>query len=475
MRCSVMLCFGSPENILAMRQDNFWHGNQTLTIVHNLVRLNSDSQMAADRGMTASGNMLASSKKMPKIYRCIHCPFISTKRCNFVEHFRTHTGERPFSCPQCSYRTGVKSNLKRHYFSCGLLKFHGYCEGSNCDTVTLMIGFKCAVLLDSHMANEAGATGAGRNIFDHRKIPKRHNCPQCKFSSSNKTHFIEHYRTHTGEKPFSCSFCSYQTERPSLQVLWERGSVGREGSLEPSRGTQKLHHCPYCSYTTVYATNLKNHTLTHTNVKPYACPHCPYRCIQKGSLKVHLCIHTGEKPYSCPRCPYQSSSSSHLKRHIRTHLTKPDVIQREGEGPFAECTLQVDQQNESSTSLGGSNTLTNTTIHRCLYCPYTTPRRFLWTNHMRTHTGEKPFACAYCNYAGATKEYLKKHILTHTGEKPYPCPHCSYRASQSTTLYHHLRTHTGKKPHRCDYCRKGFSTKRLLDDHILRLHSQNTG
>nr|XP_045582685.1 zinc finger and BTB domain-containing protein 7A-like isoform X27 [Procambarus clarkii] len=110
------------------------------------------------------------------------------------------------------------------------------------------------------------------------------------------------------------------SQQAHQMVMWERASVGQEGSLEPARGSQRLHHCLYCSYATVYATNLKNHTLTHTNVKPYSCPHCSYRCIQKGSLKVHLCRHTGEKPYSCPHCPYQSSSSSHLRRHIRTHI-----------------------------------------------------------------------------------------------------------------------------------------------------------
>ncbi|XP_069999037.1 zinc finger and BTB domain-containing protein 7B isoform X10 [Penaeus vannamei] len=99
----------------------------------------------------------------------------------------------------------------------------------------------------------------------------------------------------------------------------------RHGSCQDSAprknlSSGKLRRCPHCPYVTTYATNMKNHALTHTKEKPYACPYCPYRCIQKGSLKVHLCTHTGEKPYSCPHCPYQSADNGNLKRHIATHI-----------------------------------------------------------------------------------------------------------------------------------------------------------
>nr|XP_045582674.1 zinc finger and BTB domain-containing protein 7A-like isoform X16 [Procambarus clarkii] len=84
--------------------------------------------------------------------------------------------------------------------------------------------------------------------------------------------------------------------------------------------TDETRRCPYCPYVSIYATNMKNHILTHTKEKPYACPHCPYRCIQKGRIKVHISTHTGEKPYSCPHCPYQTADNGNLKRHIATHV-----------------------------------------------------------------------------------------------------------------------------------------------------------
>ncbi|KAH7973496.1 hypothetical protein HPB49_001717 [Dermacentor silvarum] len=61
--------------------------------------------------------------------------------------------------------------------------------------------------------------------------------------------------------------------------------------------------------------------------------------------------------------------------------------------------------------------------------------------HMRTHTGDKPFACAMCPYAARSSINLKKHVRTHTGQKPYKCPKCPYAASQGGHLKRHMNLH----------------------------------
>ena len=50
------------------------------------------------------------------LFRCRadHCKKMFKKSCNLRDHFRTHTGIRPFSCKHCKKTFTQKSNCKRH-------------------------------------------------------------------------------------------------------------------------------------------------------------------------------------------------------------------------------------------------------------------------------------------------------------------------------------------------------------------------
>ena len=65
----------------------------------------------------------------------------------------------------------------------------------------------------------------------------------------------------------------------------------------------------------------------------------------------------------------------------------------------------------------------------CQICEYTCRNSSQLTLHIRTHTGDAPYACYICGYSFKIKSDLTRHMRIHSGEKPFKCKFCDYRCS----------------------------------------------
>ncbi|XP_053628365.1 zinc finger and BTB domain-containing protein 7A isoform X7 [Cherax quadricarinatus] len=121
----------------------------------------------------------------------------------------------------------------------------------------------------------------------------------------------------------------------------------------------------------------------------------------------------------------------------------------EGSPPTADHPLQhqlagEDRERpgvEEEAAVTRTNLTSNAKLHQCTYCSYITPRKDHLIMHIRTHTGEKPFACPYCPSRFVQKGTLSNHIRIHTGEKPFSCPFCTQSFARNSHLRSHMLTH----------------------------------
>ena len=68
------------------------------------------------------------------------------------------------------------------------------------------------------------------------------------------------------------------------------------------------------------------------------------------------------------------------------------------------------------------------------------------TQHIATE-GELSYECQICGYKAVSKHTMTNHVRTHTGEKPFACHHCSFRTSSSPAIPTHIRRKYGGLHH----------------------------
>ncbi|XP_064160672.1 zinc finger protein 335 isoform X3 [Anguilla rostrata] len=282
--------------------------------------------------------------------------------------------------------------------------------------------------------------------------------------------------------PEEVEFYPRKRGRPSKRFLRKKYKkyMNRNRYYKSLKPLLRPHNCRICGSRFLSQEDLRFHVDSHEGNDPerFKCLQCSYRCKRWSSLKEHMFNHEGTKPYKCEECDYSSVYRKDVIRHSAVHnkdkkkktdMVIPDVSQvpRNTQFPCPVCSRVYPMQKRLTQHM---KTHSTEKPHMCDKCGKSFKKRYTFKMHLLTHiqTYGNRFKCEFCEYTCDNKKLLLNHQLSHTTDKPFKCDYCKYSTTKEDFLVSHMAIkHTGEKPFSCDFCH--FMTKHKKN---LRLHVQ---
>uniref|UniRef100_A0A0A9VX38 Uncharacterized protein n=2 Tax=Lygus hesperus TaxID=30085 RepID=A0A0A9VX38_LYGHE len=224
---------------------------------------------------------------------------------------------------------------------------------------------------------------------------------------------------------------------------------------------------------------------THSEQPWFFCDICGKPFGDSNEFQAHCEIHWKKCQLCGVTCANEEALMLHLRESHNTSLQQLESV--EPKMPEQPMSSQPDsasgQQQASAGIMSDSEELHTTEVvdekptkkeggkdgsKSCAECGKEYKTNYKLAEHMRKHTGEKPFKCSMCDKTFRSKIGLAQHEARHTGHYDYTCSTCGKGFQCKSYLIVHQRVHSDLKPYPCDTCGRHFKTKQSLLDHQNR-------
>ncbi|XP_075702991.1 zinc finger protein 335 isoform X2 [Rhinoderma darwinii] len=247
----------------------------------------------------------------------------------------------------------------------------------------------------------------------------------------------------------------------------------------PNKPLLRPFICRVCGSRFLTQEDYSFHVNSHDSNDPqmFRCQQCSYQCRRWSSLKEHMFNHQGNKPHKCDQCNYTSVYKKDVIRHSAVHQQERKnnslMITKTITYPCPVCNRVYTMQKRLTQHM---KTHSTEKPHMCDKCGKAFKKRYTFKNHLLTHlhcVEENRYKCEFCEYMCEDRKQLLNHQLTHMNDKPFKCNQCKYHTfRQDFLLTHQATKHSAGKPFACEYCHFTTKHKKNLRLHIKCRHLQ---